>query len=815
MDSYISDAENEPIVFSPDQEAFGEQPNKFCTLYPLMTLYGKRLSADEDSFPGRGRVWWKVKPEQEAYIIPGSVWVGHLELATNYNPSNNQKDKFQVRMKDFQLGNNDLVEIIEIEEDDPNLDIIYRNEKIPFNMQPVKLVFLKGRKSVLGPLKAAWSTADRSLSFTVQNLSKPEVLRVPVKDFSKYVRTETFNYQSNQFHITARPTPISITLTNTSWIDFGKLRESGSIIVAVQDSVVINWAAKQAGLTNAQSKEVKTFISHVLDDPSSSAHAYFQRFLDLSRDVSKVISLGEDAAKALAATPAFSDLVRGHIENVSADKVKDEIRRREADILEGTAVAQRQKTVLENDIRKLQDEFETRSKSLEFELKETRDALIRGLEAKDKKLHEREKAVAEQEGKIAARLERLIQKYNSDAEQIGDDLYAQLPFLGRLGLGSAAAETKGCVTSTSPIKLSLPKYLQQKKDDRHTLSEKQFIDQFMRVVEQRGYVFSRDDLINFHVCMKIGGLTILAGPSGTGKSSLPRYYAESLGCSDEYLHIPVRPDWLDERDLVGAFNSLSKRFEPANSGLVDCLIAASEDERQKRGGIYLICFDEMNLARVEHYFAQFLSVSEKIPKERIVSLFSEGVSNEADPYSSYRLIPLNDNLRFVGTVNIDETTHFFSPKILDRSQVISFQCPKLETIGTEMRADEKLGGIIPVTTGTFSGWNDSNQDIDVVRSFLCEIDTILKVSRLGLTYRPFKRMINYVAAARGLFTDDQSLDIQLVQVVFPRLRSTAPQFDKTIDGLMKVISADRFPRSAELLQRIKDSGDEYEYFQLI
>ena len=62
------------------------------------------------------------------------------------------------------------------------------------------------------------------------------------------------------------------------------------------------------------------------------------------------------------------------------------------------------------------------------------------------------------------------------------------------------------------------------------------------------------------------GLTVLAGPSGTGKSSLPRLYAEALGCRDEYLHIPVRPDWLDDRDLVGAFNALAQRFEPANAG---------------------------------------------------------------------------------------------------------------------------------------------------------------------------------------------------------------------------------------------------------
>ena len=85
--------------------------------------------------------------------------------------------------------------------------------------------------------------------------------------------------------------------------------------------------------------------------------------------------------------------------------------------------------------------------------------------------------------------------------------------------------------------------------------------------------------------------------------SLSRLYAEALGAIDEHLLIPVRPDWLDDRDVIGSFNALSGRYEPAPGGLVDRIIAAREDRKAGRGGIYPICLDEMNLARVEHYFA--------------------------------------------------------------------------------------------------------------------------------------------------------------------------------------------------------------------
>src|SRR5262249_30094343 len=152
--------------------------------------------------------------------------------------------------------------------------------------------------------------------------------------------------------------------------------------------------------------------------------------------------------------------------------------------------------------------------------------------------------------------------------------------------------------------------------------------------------------------------------------------------------------WLDDRDLVGAFNALAQRFEPAGAGLVEQLIAAAIDQREDREGIYLVCLDEMNLARVEHYFAQFLSVLELPAEERVLSLFAPGLVRPGDPYAPYQQLPLGENIRFVGTVNIDETTHFFSPKMLDRCQVVAFGAPNLAA-PRRVKAMERLPGLRP------------------------------------------------------------------------------------------------------------------------
>ncbi|HZT80568.1 MAG TPA: AAA family ATPase, partial [Gemmataceae bacterium] len=340
-----------------------------------------------------------------------------------------------------------------------------------------------------------------------------------------------------------------------------------------------------------------------------------------------------------------------------------------------------------------------------------------------------------------------------------------------------------------------------------------FLEQFARLVEQAGFVFAREDLINLHVCVKTGQLTVLAGMSGTGKSSLPRLYAEALGCGEEYLHVPVRPDWLDDRDLIGAFNAVAQRFEPAPSGLVERLIAAAEDRLHHRGGIYLICLDEMNLARVEHYFAQFLSVLELPPARRYLTLFSQGLAPADDPYRDYHRILLGDNVRFLGTVNIDETTHFFSPKVLDRSQVVAFGAPNLEAPRRVAGASAKPP--VPVSLDTWLSWRRPGVTESTARAFLVRINDVLRRSRLGIGFRQFDRMLDYVASARPFLAEDRALDLQLSQVILPRLRPTAPGFAETLQALRQVVTGDRFPRTADHLARLAEARAEDDFFQLL
>jgi hypothetical protein len=401
---------------------------------------------------------------------------------------------------------------------------------------------------------------------------------------------------------------------------------------------------------------------------------------------------------------------------------------------------------------------------------------------------------------------------------VADEFVTLLPLISRfIGVEGARDQDtpRRTAAGTQRQELNLPAFLDEPRQTaEEPLSEEEFIDQFERVCERRGYVFETEDLINFHVCVKCGDLTVLAGRSGTGKSSLPRLYAEALGCDEEYLSVAVRPDWLDDRDLMGAFNALSQRFEPANSGLVDRLIAAHVDDSRERGGIYLVCLDEMNLARVEHYFARFLSTLEQPASDRRVPLYAEGVSNPQDPYNQYRSLPVGGNVRFVGTVNIDETTHFFSPKVLDRSRVISFGQPDLSRWRPALETNS-VGGLTPVCFEQYASWIPAPEVSEECVATLQELNEVLSRSRLGFRYRQLEHILQYVAAAQPFFLEEDAMDFQLLQIVLPRLRRTAPHFDRTLRDLQEMVTDDRFPRSAEMLQRIAEAHPEDEFFQLL
>ena len=204
----------------------------------------------------------------------------------------------------------------------------------------------------------------------------------------------------------------------------------------------------------------------------------------------------------------------------------------------------------------------------------------------------------------------------------------------------------------------------------NNFNENKFLDYFLKVLEKKGLCYDKEDIYNFHVSCKSSNLTILAGASGMGKTRLPLAYAECINVRESdgtLLFLPISPSYTEPSDVLGFYNSQKEEYVPSETGLVD-FIKHAQDNPTK---MHMVIFDEMNLSQIEYWFAPFMSILEKPKGERIITLYSKSKENKNSPYPP--TITIGDNILFIGTINLDETTKDMSDRLMDRAIVINLK----------------------------------------------------------------------------------------------------------------------------------------------
>lgn len=308
-------------------------------------------------------------------------------------------------------------------------------------------------------------------------------------------------------------------------------------------------------------------------------------------------------------------------------------------------------------------------------------------------------------------------------------------------------------------------------------SEQEFIAQFLSCVEQKGFLYDKKDLYNFHVAAKSSKLLILSGMSGIGKSALVRLYGEALGLSaSQMAFLPVRPSWMDDGDILGYLDKNSMLYYPSDTGLAELLVEASKHPEK----MYMVCFDEMNLARVEHYFAQFISVLEK-KDSRKIQLYNPSLENRVHNSHLYPAqISIGDNVLFMGTVNMDESTYHFSDKVLDRANVITLHQRKFADM--KSFCPVKDGLFVPISADAYRKFRVENKKVRLSNEELELLDALneaLQESRVsgGIGYRVAFDIDRYVENIPSLkdFTRGDGLDLQTVQRILTKVRGSREQ----------------------------------------
>lgn len=329
----------------------------------------------------------------------------------------------------------------------------------------------------------------------------------------------------------------------------------------------------------------------------------------------------------------------------------------------------------------------------------------------------------------------------------------------------------------------------------------------------------------FHTSLKLGRqapLLVLAGISGTGKSQLPRLYCDALGIN--FLPMAVQPGWDSPADLVGFFSHIEHRFKPTplaralvqmDRYFEECLDDLKKDAKKeftdarkpREDQMLLVLLDEMNLARVEYYFSDFLSRLElrnsagfdpddsEMRKRVQLTLEAPGAEGRLKHLSVFP----GDNVLFVGTMNEDESTMALSDKVIDRANVLRFGKPetlKSETGGEGAPAERYL------TRDQWREWTRSTsetsrdaQRVDKITKWTVQLNDALDSVQRAFAHRTAAAIKAYcLAYPAGALKPDAALKHafadQIEQRVMPKLRGVdpaSPDGQRTMAGLQELI----------------------------
>lgn len=397
----------------------------------------------------------------------------------------------------------------------------------------------------------------------------------------------------------------------------------------------------------------------------------------------------------------------------------------------------------------------------------------------------------------------------------GITLGENLPDLGNYyqkGTIFYKAYRKGAVPSDSEIRDDLIKMMQIYADyvclengevDREytggeeELSIKECVESIKNYIASKGFSYENSLIENFYLSLKSKPFVILAGTSGTGKTRLVKLFAEAVGATTEngrYQMVSVRPDWSDSSDLFGHID-LHGKFIP---GAIIDFVKRAEVDRMRP---YFLCLDEMNLARVEYYLSDVLSIIEtrdfnggEIVSDPLISMTYYGSDHEAA--GKYGTVRLPENLYIIGTVNMDETTFPFSRKVLDRANTIEFSyvelMPRRNEGELEVYAQNLPNAFLKTEYLLLSQCDDAADDVDAYCVELQSINKILQKANAHVGYRVRDEIVFYLLNNKKaeLISQNEAMDNEIMQKILPRIQGSSASIKNMLCELFKLCAGD-------------------------
>lgn len=339
--------------------------------------------------------------------------------------------------------------------------------------------------------------------------------------------------------------------------------------------------------------------------------------------------------------------------------------------------------------------------------------------------------------------------------------------------------------------------------------EEKLVDHIRRYLKGRlGFVDA--DIERLYVGLKTKRFAILSGLTGSGKTTIARLFAESLGATpnnNRFVRIAVRPNWVDETDVLGFVNPNTSRFEP---GWLSSLVRTCHQTPD----LPVFCLlDEMNLAPVEYYLADYLSAMEEAgsgAEVTTLTLYPAGMSPVNSGDWPARL-DFPDNLFIIGTVNVDESTRPLSDRVLDRANVIQLSV----AVGDSHHRNAAQTDLEARWQIRMSDWRSvcSTEPDATHHELLLEIaDVLAQQLRIGLGVRSHVEIERYVKNAEGIMPPNVALDAAMLQRIIPKIRGFKRDLADGLRSLFELLEgADAAQCCAVINEWLEDSVSDDEF----
>lgn len=310
---------------------------------------------------------------------------------------------------------------------------------------------------------------------------------------------------------------------------------------------------------------------------------------------------------------------------------------------------------------------------------------------------------------------------------------------------------------------------------------------------------------------------------------IPKQLEKEVKDASRYLAIAVRPDWTDNRGLLGYYNPILEEYVTTDFMRL-LLRAGDEEDAAKAEGRppepHFIVLDEMNLARVEHYFSDFLSAIESGEPIELHNDDDVESGEKSDDVAIPKSLRIPSNVYFTGTVNVDETTYMFSPKVLDRAFVIELNLVDLEGFGATSVAGEQEGseGLclerLPTPLQSerlpaIGDWQDIGTLLDgSLRRTIVDIHRLLERQNRHFGYRVANEIGRFILLAAKQCHSGESpgalwaaLDLAILFKVLPKMHGTQQELEDLLASLFVFATTEDY-------EAARQSQPQYEKWQL-